>query len=71
MKPGVTSVVVIGVAFMKKLSLGMAGTTPVFKAYQFSAAMSALGQKLPRSLGAVVSALPPKADADPRAEGVN
>ena len=45
MKPGVTSVVVIGVAFMKKLSLGMAGTTPVFKAYQFSAAMSALGQK--------------------------
>jgi hypothetical protein len=33
--------------------------------------MSPLGQKLPRSLGAVVSALPPKADADPRAEGVN
>ena len=32
---------------------------------------SAKGQKLPRSLGAVVSALPPKADADPRAEGVN
>jgi hypothetical protein len=33
--------------------------------------MSALGLMLPRSLGAVVSALPPKADADPRAEGVN
>jgi hypothetical protein len=28
MKPGVTSVVVIGVAFMKKLSLGMADTRP-------------------------------------------
>ena len=38
---------------------------------KFEQPMSALGQKLPRSLGVIVSALPPKADADPRAEGVN